>query len=829
MSFLAHFRKPQVAAALFSGLLLPGLFTGCVKAEHPCDPGATEDVQRSSSLTGRVVDPAGNGMVGIPVLLVERNETTLSGENGEYTFRDLIPTEAGYTVVALPQTPAMGGRVTTESLGCQSELAEIELVVVTPPNSPEVEITAATSPERMLVAFAAVEEIKKIPDGNSMGAPTNADSERIEFSRDCSNPDEVMAGDIAYRAEIREPFGQWEKALLTIDPRLEFDDDAALAHAVNKGWVVSKLNDRCTETLCGHFSYAFPDLQDPDNAPRCVEVVGIQDANGQVRRLSHFGQMQVRIRADLRTQTQALGQQVPPMVPSAATANSAVLSLVPTSVMPVSMASSLASSVETEKTMDVTAIVPVGGEGRFALITGTDMMIIDGLGAKEEAYDQAPDAAMALDTVATEDASGAVTETSGEALAVLPAGKWIRVWKRITDENGVRSMVRKIFVGGERGESAAADAIDNNRYQPIFDFDVAQSSSAFRKFSWLTQPSGDPTAYNPTDGYFLLFKDGFVLAESAAQGEDLAMAALSESMADDGTVDSEWSAPAEGVEPEPVDPSNPNALPAPPLGFGGFCNELSTGGIHVEDLDGETATRTDVCFNVSEALGSEVNFVDVAVFAESNATGPREEAASFHLLADKKGDRIFAVRTSAFLGQSGSLLSAVKEVRVGVDPVAMHRSAFIECDANNALLFREEVTLVANAGSEDVSVLGLVDTENGTKTIEEVGVVAVGGVPVGFLTDLSGPTCKDPFVWVRADDGTLYPLDMRSGGTPQCGDKACSVSTRSRAPTGAVTHVAGQKARVLVGGHGMLGELGFLRPVALTEGVDLTGGLIDRE
>ncbi|MCP4502811.1 MAG: hypothetical protein GY822_22965 [Deltaproteobacteria bacterium] len=134
--------------------------------------------------------------------------------------------------------------------------------------------------------------------------------------------------------------------------------------------------------------------------------------------------------------------------------------------------------------------------------------------------------------------------------------------------------------------------------------------------------------------------------------------------------------------------------------------------------------------------------------------------------------------------------------------------------------------MVANAGSEDVSVIGFVEAFAGS-SVEETGVIALGGVPVGFLTDLTGPTCANPFVWVRADDGTLFPLDMRDGAAPQCGENDCRVSTAAVLQQAPSPILMTANRECWSADTSCWENSDFLRPTALTHGVDITGSSVD--
>jgi|GEM_PF-1300424 len=794
-----HIKTTQTLVAGALTVLLAA--TGCVEPQNPCDPDADESIRRTATLSGKVVDEDGAPVVNVGVLLVEQNQTVFTGEDGAFKFIEVLPSGTGYTLAALPASPAVGGRLHTGPLGCASELdVDDPLVVVNPPPPPEVEITAATSPERMFVAFAS----------------TLAEDEAAGHA-DCADPKAVAAGEHSYRPEVRETFGQWEPALVSLYPSLPLESDDDLARAIGDGLVVEAMNDGCAQQQCADFAYAFRELETEADVARCLEIVGSIKADGSPRRLEHYGQLQVRVRSDLKATANAERQQVPQLVPSVASALPKTLSLVPQTIMPVSLANDLDVADQLEAGMNVGAIVPVGADGRFALINHDGIMVVNNSRATAEMAAEAgmadaPEGAMGVEDDVTDTMAEEVGQGQGQALAILPAGNWVRVWKRVHDAGGASSsMVDNVFVGTDDKPQGV---------QPAFEFDVTQSRSPFRKFAFLSAPTGDPRGpeYNqPPPDYMLLFKDGFVLT-GLSEGEN--MSDMATAMDDDGMMDAAWSAPSEAAAAAEEPPTGIPGEDFVPLGQGGFCDDLGTAGHHT-DGDGDNASsRVDVCFNVSDAMGDEVNFVDIGILTEEGLTAA-DHSASVHLIADQAGDRLIAVNTQALLhDMQNSVLESMTHLSVGVDPIAMHPSQQLECDESDTLVGSTPVMLVANAGSEDISVVAFTDDSTNpdlASRLREMNVVPVGGVPVGFLTDLTGPTCNDPFVWVRTDDGTMYPIDMRTAEAPVCGDATCRVATRSRSPAGAVAHMRDAQnndvgARVLVGGRGMLGELGFLRP-----------------
>jgi hypothetical protein len=282
---------------------------------------------------------------------------------------------------------------------------------------------------------------------------------------------------------------------------------------------------------------------------------------------------------------------------------------------------------------------------------------------------------------------------------------------------------------------------------------------------------------------------------------------------------------------ESADVANPGSFvgdwadPAPDFGndsqrenaFGGDCAAVvSNGGDATvfaprgaeDDRNGSARSEVAVCYDVESAAGAAVNLKDTDVLQ-------RPGAEPLHLIADAQNDRILAVGLDALRGNRGSLAANISEVAVGRTPVALSHSVILDCEGGQ----REDVILVANAGSADVSVL-----RGSGESVAEADIVALPTPPAGFLDDVAGPSCESPFAWVIASDGRLFPIDMRgSPSVPLCGGEPCGISSRGRARSGAVGGGAAA-SRALVGGVGLLGELGFFRPAAL-----LGAGFLDSD
>jgi hypothetical protein len=342
-------------------------------------------------------------------------------------------------------------------------------------------------------------------------------------------------------------------------------------------------------------------------------------------------------------------------------------------------------------------------------------------------------------------------------------------------------MIDKVFVGDAAGTAPATE----EGQQPVFAMDFADASltAGFRGFRWLTLPEGSPLSgpYNPPDAYVLLFDHGIALLEQHADGQ--------------GLMDGPAGAPLSLFFPS--DPGTGDS----------FCGGMTT---DMGEIGVDGAVRYGACWDL-RTLRPDVDLADMQILRSANDVDGL--SSTFHLFADRNSDEVVVVRTDRLLGQSlplgvTSVNELVQKVKVGIGPTAFSPSSLVTCDGTTQLAERP-VMLVANQGSQDVSVLG-VDGED----VAELAVIAMPAVPVSFFLDVSPPTCADPYAWVVGDDGRSFPLDMRdtSIGIPSCGDETCGVATRRRAEAGAIARTVGGRSRVLIGGDGLLGEVGFLRP-----------------
>ncbi len=782
--------RPLVMTAVLSLGVVAG--AGCVQATNPCDPESDLEVQGRTTLHGQVLDEFGAPAAGVTVLVSGQSETTVSGDDGRFVFEGLVATEEGVEVVALPAAPALGGRAQTPPLLCREEVgsaeeAAITLRVIAPPPPPEVEITDATDRNRLFAAFGSV---GRSEEAEHVGRALTAE----KCKGDVRGEPLEKEGKHTYRIQVRAPFRAWQDALVSTDPRDPLDD-ASLDELLLDGRIARGIDETCGLAFCQHFSFVHEELATEPTA-RCAEIVGVVATDGgteTLERLSSFGSYEVRVRASLAPQAELVAQQVPTSIVSAEVPTDVSLTLVPTSILPVVLDDAVVDSVEEEAKVDITGIVPTG-DGRFAIIDKGGMKVVSsGTAAATftggDADDHQHSDAMGIDHTTTARAEDEVEGTEGgHALAVLPAGKWVRVWKRLEDgSDGNRSMIDKVFIGASDGEEQGADA----GAEPRFSFDVSAAGlDAFRGINWLTRPEGsvDDPEYDPEDGYLLLFKKGFVLAEVQTGGISQ-MGALVEAMqANDGgpPANLPWS---EGT--------NGN-------GLAGFCENMNATGI--------TGDIARVCFDLEQVVGEQIDLRSVETMTGDSPIGP----LSIHLFADRRNDRILAVRTVEMLGRStGSgparpLINAMVSLSVGVSPTVMQRSARLECDGDQEL-DRTEVMLVANTGSGDISV---VDFVGGVDLVSETASIPLDILPTNFLSDGGGPTCKDPFVWVTGEDGEAVPVDMRADKlqAPSCGETRCSVSTGTRSPVGAVSRSSDGRMRALVGGRGVLGELNYLRP-----------------
>lgn len=812
-------------------LALPVLASGaCITPTNPCDPAADIALQSAGTrIRGVVVDQNGEPRPGVLVSIEGRADTAVSGEDGSFELLNLPPASA-YELAATPAPPLVGGRATTGALVCRGAIDDVELAIVEPPTSPEIELARASGESRLFAAFGAVTPDVELgvdlarffdsPDGT-----TYRDS--FDVVDDCSA--KASASSIAYRVQVRAPFEAWVDAVLApspwIAPLPESDPVLALE--------LDRIDDVCAAAACAQFSYLEPSLVNAN--ARCVDVIGTRSADVDGARapfvpLEPFGSYQVRILAELRTPDDLRERfRLPQRVSADAPTAAAQMTLLPTSFLPVVDASGAPREVG-----EITGVVTTAG-GRFALVENDTLSVIgDGRDTLDDAAQAevglaptddfgaeagAPQGAYGDDAEASTNAFADFTDDTSapvRPLALLPAGDWVRVIRReaetdAVDPDDVSSTIQKIYVGAdaaaaERGpEQADADA---NLVEPQLRIDPADvDAEQLRAFKYL-RPEGSlvDIGAERDDAYVLLYGSAFVLTEQAPASE-LALAHFGSNAVtreSDGTISSTgWATSLDG---------EPNAALN-----GAACSALKQEARNPSGIDDSGAdVNVSVCFDVAAALGEEVDLRDLAILDDGRLPPSQ-------IFSDARNDRVLvALRddllctTCTNVGNTAPLAERLQSVEVGREPVGMITTRVLSCGPAGADQTRD-VVLVANHGSGDLSV---VEPEFGE--MRETGVVPLPAFPVAFLDDPEGPTCDDPFVWVIADDGRAIPVDMRGEpSAPTCNGGPCEVGTRGRGFVGAVARNIGDgrtssKSRALIGGDRLLGELGFFRPRALT-------------
>lgn len=380
--------QPTRYFLLATTMALASSTVGCVGGldpTHPCDPDAPESIRNTAKIVGRVVDENGNGLAGIPVGVVGRANSGVSGTDGAFEISNLPPNIEGevYEVQATPPGDQVGGRTTlSASMKCLQESASVNIVVVTPPPAPEVEVIEATGADRMMVAFGAVaEDVTRNTDevcADAMGADASA---------------------LAYRVQVRKAFGEWQDVVLQTDvsenammqaahkrpmaanmnqPRPAFTlertgalsvageaagtggtmlDDMAVAGALQ--WRISA---GCGKETCGAYREAFPAVAN-EPAAVCGEVVGIveTDASGHtvLTPLDSNQTYNVRVVTDRALPTATVeSQRLPASVSSALQGVPRVASLVPKKLVDVPLPHNIG---------ELHDIVPVGPNAFMAI------------------------------------------------------------------------------------------------------------------------------------------------------------------------------------------------------------------------------------------------------------------------------------------------------------------------------------------------------------------------------------------------------------------------------------------------------------------------------
>jgi hypothetical protein len=490
-------------------------------------------------------------------------------------------------------------------------------------------------------------------------------------------------------------------------------------------------------------------------------------------------------------------------VPSAAPAGSAQLSLVPGALLP--LVDAVGAPLD-GRGLRVQSVVATGG-GRFNLVEDDGVRV---LGGGNDVLSNAGVGDVAVgapqDAVAFDDRSDTTIATDfdddGDATAhnALAAGDWLRVVK----ESDAGAVIEKIYIGRDAASGESGPSVDVASLNAAAETTLAFSpnSSALgplRALSYLDPGnlSLDADTANPQDAYLLLYASGFVLVENGVD-DTLSLQRFVAATDGVGSFDTSFD---DIVDDAGVVQS----------AFAGACAAVEAiGGVTpfgVTDADDDTngleRTEVAVCYDFAGG-GVDVDLRDAEVL-------PGDQP--LHLFADAAADRVLVFRLSALQGAEGALALTQQEVPVGREPVALSRSRLLDCSGGGVDV---DVILVANAGSADVSVL----RNNGV--VEEIAVAALPEPPAGFVDDVLGTTCDDPFAWVIGADGLLFPIDMRGvPAVPLCDGAACRISSRGRARSGAIAHIEDHPARAVVGGLGLVGEIGFFRPAALPGGAFL--------
>ncbi|OGQ17277.1 MAG: hypothetical protein A2138_17750 [Deltaproteobacteria bacterium RBG_16_71_12] len=800
---------------MFTVAALPG--AGCFEATNPCDPAADPDVQaQGTRITGIVQDQHGAALAGVPVTISGRSDTQVSALDGTFAFENLPPA-ADYELVALPSAPAVGGRAHTGALQCLSAVNDVDVLVVVPPESPELELVRATGERRLFVAFGAIGE-REPGDITTFYEGGEVPRDAFSVNEECAQLADQAP--LRYRVQVRSPFAEWQDARLSafpwIDP-MQVVTGVAAGERSAGDYSLPGVDDRCAAALCARFSYLEESLS--DERARCVEVIGVvtgQDEAGKdvIEPLTPYGSYQVRVRTELRTtDEQRAAFTVPERILAAASTLPSQMSLLPGALLPVVDAAGNPRAVG-----DLRAIQPTAG-GRFALVDGDWIAIIgDGADVLDDAAEDAVadsgagQGALGSDDTCEQamasDLTGDMAPTATiEPIAVLPSGSWVRVIRRGDDGGPLPvTSIKKVYVGSSAqtardGPSSEAEAA--NAVEPTVSIDTTaeQAGSALRAFSYLSTPAASlvDVGVNPPDAYVLLYRSAFVMIEQG-RIDELALRYF----ATDATVDPDTNDVGAGWA---ADIDNLSSVGA----FGGACNDLRAAGDpnEVTDVGVLDRRRVSVCYDVAAALAEPVDLRDLDVFAD----GPTPR----HVIADAQNDRLLVATDEALTcagctaGAVVPLAAQMTSVTVGREPVALFRTHTVDCRPDPVPLER---ILVANHGSGDLSVVA-----EDAGEVREVAVIPLPASPVSFLEDPAGPTCDDPFIWVIADDGQVIPVDMRGEpSVPLCGEVACALGTRGRGAVGGVQRrLPGSLApgRALIGGAGLLGEVGFFTPSAL--------------
>jgi len=799
LNTMHHWTRTNVMLAA-----LAALAGACLPPSNPCDPDAPDDALREGTrLDGQVLDQDGVGVGGVVVSVVGGSETAVSGADGSFVFERLLPA-ANYAVRAEPLPPLAGGTTQVGELGCLEQKSGVEVRVVRPPDAPEAEFVKAVSPTSLVVAFGVPEDGGNAVDrGDAIFGDGETYRDPAVVAGDCRARAEVAPR--SFRVQVRAPFDTWQDAVLSTFPWMEGDiavesaSGGGAAEAAVDDLVGNRIDDVCAAALCAQFTYLEPTLLDP--RARCANVVGLID-NGVAVPLAAWGTYEVRVLADVTVDPDLRDAfSLPARVASDVPTRARQMALVPGDLLPIVGGD---GAPVAGRDADVVAVVAVAG-GRFALIESGRVRVVGGgadvIGgdAGEGNVVNAPHDALATDDVTETNMAGDFNDLDqATAMAALPAGDWLRVVKEGTGA----AVVEKLYVGASATAGGAGPAFEQTQVSAAAETQLpmrpaATPLGALRATSYL-EPGAIPLTTigaNPRDAYVLLYERGFVLVENAVAGEHVLAHFLA---ADDGvgSFNTSWGDPIEdGLGNQTERAFDGRCALMTPIDtqagrvFGAADGE--------DDFNGSARQDLTVCFDLSAATGEDVDLRDIEPFANG----------TLHVIADAANDRLLVAPHGSMLGTDKPLVQDVVSLPVGREPVAMTRSRLLNCEISGG---DTEVLLVANAGSGDLSVVGLVDG-----VLEELAVLELPTAPTGFVEDPDGPSCDDPFAWVLGADGRVFPVDVRGGASlPQCDGAACAIGSRGRARSGAIAR-SGGRGRAVVGGTSLVGELGFFRPAAL--------------
>jgi hypothetical protein len=770
------------------------LSVSCLEPTNPCDPDAPLSA-KSVTLTGSVRDVYGEPQAGVVVSIAGRPETTVSGADGRYTLADLPATTNGYQVVATPAAPAIGGvRSVPASLlsSCGNSTKEVELVIAQAAAAPEAELVRAVDPTTLLVAFSAeriltpqkgprniVDSGEPIPsdfggtedavessgiwDGPQQSPPEDVQGD-LDANDDTGGADEPAKESVFFDGNVpleestytnncaadaaNEPFGEWRKVRLSIDP---WRNDA--------GTSMSTVADRCAAATCSQFTHLAPELA--NNRARCALVVGFDDNSP----LEPYGTYEVRVQSEARLIPALTTEQaLPAVVRSALSTKRLSTSLVPSALIDV-VNENASSMSDDMRTKDINTVLPLT-DGRFAVYAEDTMRVIG------DALDTMASEANLNDNGRAADSMG----SDGTTANVIIEETWrnefeLQPLASVLKDDGlvVYTLLGKFELDGRLSEVVLREArlpTANDPNPPSQELMInfknhLDPTLLDRMLDIVVLPSPDQQIES-----FVAVFPRFLLrfAQLRVAGSGLS---TPQTLADlRGAV---------GVPDGiliPQDPTNP-------------CGALGI------ELDGTTASGD----------GLQVLLSALTCYPITENNNERTVLKAGPVLPD--GERQMMVRAGGNSVMTVNLLNGnvINERSVGALPTDAKFSTMLNCDDFS---LHEDVLVVANRDSRDLSILSR--DAGGV----ERSVVTLPIAPIAIVR--GSPSCDNPFLWVIGAEGDMVPVNMTKlgdsvRGVPDCGGASCVVPTRGRARVGAASG-----SKVVVGGAGLVGEVGFFRP-----------------